>query len=95
MHQTKNLVLVLAISVLVTDSSEELVLKRVLCICYLVIFQEGQEPIKTLFDSNNEVNVISPSYAEKLGFMVWKTNFKAQKIDGFTHKTFERVIADF
>ena len=38
---------------------------------------------------------MSPAYAEKLGFKTWKTNVRAQKIDGSTLETFGMVIADF
>ena len=34
-------------------------------------------------------------FAQKLGFKVWQTNVETQKIDGFTLKTFEMVIANF
>ena len=33
-------------------------------------------------------------FAWKLGCYIWKTNVKAQKIDGSTFEIFERVIAD-
>ena len=83
--------LILATSVPVTDSSEEIV--RVPYIYYPVRFQEEQ--IKALLDSDSEVNAINPDFAWKLDFKVWKTNIGAQKIDSSALETFEIVIADF
>ena len=66
---------------------------KMLCIYYLVRFQEKQ--IKTLLDSGSEVNAINPNYTWKLRLKIWKTNVKAQKIDGSTLEIFGMVIADF
>ena len=74
-----------------TDGGEEIV--KVPCIQYLVRFQEEQR--KTLLNSGSEVNAMSPNFARKLGFKVWKTNVGAQKIDGSALETFGMVIADF
>ena len=38
---------------------------------------------------------MNPNIARKLGFKIWKTNIRAQKIDGSALETFEMVIADF
>ena len=38
---------------------------------------------------------MNPDFVLKLGFKIWKTNVKAQKIDGSTLKTFGMIIADF
>ena len=38
---------------------------------------------------------MNPAYVKKLGLKTWKTNVGTQKIDGFTFKAFETVIADF
>ena len=38
---------------------------------------------------------MSPAYAERLVFKIWKTNVGAQKIDGSALETFGMVIADF
>ena len=84
-----------AISVPVTDSGKEIVLKRVPCIHYLVRFQEDQEQVKALLDSGSKVNAMSPDYAKKLGLKTRKTNVGAPKIDGSTLETFGMVIADF
>ena len=62
--------LVLAISVPVTDDGKEIV--KVLYIYYLLQFQgqEGQEQIKALLDSGNKVNVMNLAFAQKLGLHI-------------------------
>ena len=80
----------------VTDNrSEEIVLKKVPCIHYSVRFQEGQKQVKSLLDSGNKVNVISPTYAKRLSLKTRKTNIGAQNIDGSALETFGMIIADF
>ena len=86
--------LVLAISVPVTNGGEEVVI-RVPYIHYPVQFQEDQERIRALLDSGSEVNAMSPVYTKKLGLKTWKTNVGAQKIDDSALKTFGMVIANF
>ena len=34
------------------------------------------------------------AYASNLGFIIWKTNVDAQKIDGFAFTIYEIVIVD-
>ena len=48
-----------------------------------------------MLNSNSKVNAISPAYAKRLGLKTWKTNVKAQKIDGSALETFGMMIADF
>ena len=38
---------------------------------------------------------MNPDYARKLGLKIWRTNIRAQKIDGSVQEIFEMVIADF
>ena len=38
---------------------------------------------------------MNPAFAQKLSFHIWKTNVRAQKINGSIFKTFEMMIADF
>ena len=38
---------------------------------------------------------MSPAYTKRLGLKTWKTNVRAQKIDGSALETFRMVIADF
>ena len=85
--------LVLAISVPVTDGGEKVV--KVPSIYYSIQFQKGQEQEKALLDSNSKVNGINPAFARKLSLNIRKTNVGAQKIDGSTLKPFGMVIADF
>ena len=84
--------LVLAISVPVIGSDEEVVVK-VPCIYYPVGFQEEQ--IRALLDSGSKVNAMNPNYAWKLGLKIRKTNIRAQKIDSSALEIFRMVIADF
>ena len=91
---SKKLVLVLATSVLITDRGEKVAVK-ISCIYYPVWFQEDQEQISVLLNSNSKVNAMSPAYAKKLGLKTQKTNVKAQKIDGSALEIFGMVIADF
>ena len=88
---SKLLVLVLATSVLLTDSDKEVV--RMSCIYYPVQFQKKN--IKALLNSGNKINTISFAYVKRLGLKTWKTNVKAQKIDNSILETFEIIIADF
>ena len=68
----KKLVLVLAISVLVTDSGEKIV--RMPCIYYSVQFQEDQEQVRALFISGSKINAINSDFAQKLGVKIRKIN---------------------
>ena len=84
MHQAlyaKKLVLVLAISTLVTDTKKAQklrVLNRVFCICYLVQFQKDKsKDVLALFDSGSQVNAMIPAYVVQLGLKVGKTNVGA------------------
>ena len=92
--------LVLAISVLVTDGDERFVLEGVPCIHYPVQFQEdqgqgSQKQVRALLDIGSEVNTMSLAYAKRLGLKTRKTNVGDQKIDGSALETFGMVIADF
>ena len=77
---SKKLVLVLALSMPVTDSSEEVI--RIPCIYYPIQFQEGQgqesqEQVIALLNSGSKVNAINPTFAQKLGLYIRKTNVRA------------------
>ena len=54
-----------------------------------------KKEVLVLIDSSSEVNTMTLAYILKLGFKVYHTNIKAQKIDGFTLNPFEIVLADF
>ena len=83
---------ILATSVPVTDSGEEIV--RVPFIHYPVWFQEDQEQVRALLNSGSKVNTISLAYAKRLNLKTWKINIGAQKINGSALETFEMVIAE-
>ena len=76
-----------------TCGNEEVV--RIPYIHYPVRFQDCQEWVRTLFNSNSKVNAINTDYAWKLGLKIWKTNVRAQKINGSALEIFEIVITDF
>ena len=48
-----------------------------------------------MLNSGSEINAINPVYDGKQGLHIWKTNVRAQKIDGSAFETFGMVIADF
>ena len=86
--------LVLVASVPVIDGEEEVIV-RVPCIHNPVWFQEDQEQIKALLNTDNEVNAINLAFAWKLALYIWKTNVGNQKIDGSILEIFGMVIANF
>ena len=99
MSRAKKLVLVLATSSLVTETSKEnnIVLERVTCIYYPVQFKKNanETQVQVLIDSSDEVNVMTPVYTLKLGFKVYYTDIGAQIIDGSIFKTYRMVLANF
>ena len=48
-----------------------------------------------LLDLGNDVNVIHPTFAKKLGLVIQTTNVGAQKIDGITLETYGMMVATF
>lgn len=64
-------------------------------IYYSIQFQKDQAKIQILIDSGSEINAITPAYMSKLGFIVWATSIRAQKIDGFILQTIEMVYKSF
>ena len=75
---------------LVTKKIEEL--ERVSCIWYPITFKDQT---KALLDLRNKVNAISKAFAYQLGLTIWKTNIRAQKIDGTTLETYGIVVSIF
>ena len=71
----------------VIDCGEKII--RIPCIPYPVWFQESQKQVRALPDTGDKVNAMSSTYIERLGLKIWKTNIRAQKIDGSTFKTFK------
>ena len=93
----QKLVLVLATSLLVTEASkkEDVSLKQVPCIHYLLCFQKDIIGIKALIHSDSEVNAITPAYTSKLGLKVYHTDVGAQKINDSIFEIFRMVLANF
>ena len=101
-------VLVLATSFLVTDASkkpqvievtqmtQKVALNRIFCIYQLVQFRKNKETTSSaLICYENQVNIMTLTYASQLGLKVWKTNMVYQKNDGSSLRTFEMVISSF
>ena len=65
----KKLVLVLATSLSVTETSKEndVTLERVPCVHYQLRFSKNSADVRALIDSGSEVNAMTPAYASKLG----------------------------
>ena len=95
-------------STLITKNNEEAILvsakelEQVTCIQYPIIFQGDitqdssvLDSMLALLDSSSEVNVIHPTFVEKLGFMVQTTNIGTQKINSTILETYKMVIAAF
>lgn len=51
--------------------------------------------MQALLNNENKVKAMSFDCIWKLGFKIRKTNIKIYKIDDFTLKTFEIIIANF
>lgn len=64
-------------------------------IYYPIYIQKSQEQIEVLIDSGSKVNVMNLNFARKLGFHIWKTNIRAQKIDGSIAEIFRILITKF
>ena len=83
---------VLATSISMTDKKRKEKLEQVPCIWYPVNFNNQT---KALLDLKSEINVMSPVFASQLGLRIWKTNVRAQKIDGTTLETYKIVVFTF
>ena len=79
---------------MIETGKEADVLSQMILFGYYSIRFKKKE-VQTLFDLGSEVNAMTPAYASTLGFQVQRTNIRAQKIDGFTLKTFGIVLASF
>lgn len=83
----------MAAFILVTKSSNQVVLKRVFYIYHLILFKMNE--IKILIVLGSKFNTITLVYAAKLDLKLFKTNNKVEKIDGFTFVIFCIVLANF
>ena len=94
MSGAKKLVLILTISLLVTETSkEDVILKQVSYIYYLIWFKKNE--IQALIDSSSKVNAMTLTYAAKLDFKVRHINIRALKVNSSTFDTFKIVLAKF
>ena len=58
-------------------------------------YHKDKKTVQILINSGSEVNIMPLVYAAVLGLKVYPTAVGAQKIDGFSLKTFSIVIASF
>lgn len=94
LSKLKNLVLVLANSLFVTETSkEDNTLEKILYIYYLIWFKKNK--VQALFDLSNKVNIMTSAFTSKLRLKICHTNVRAQKIDNFTLEMFEMALASF
>lgn len=70
-------------------------LKHVPSIYHLVRFKKNQAKVRSLLDSDNEVNVKTLAYIARLGFQVWSSNVRVQKINDSTFHKFGMILASF
>lgn len=73
----KNLVLVLVTSAPVIEVSkkDDILLEKVLCIYYLMLFKKNE--MQALINSGSKINVITPTHLAKLGLKIHFINVKA------------------
>ena len=97
--QAKKLVLVLTISVLVTDTKievQKVILKQIFYIYYPVQFQNNKKaPIQALINLNNKINAMTLASTKQPSFQIRKTDVRVLKIDNSLLKTPKMVIAAF
>lgn len=77
------------------NSENKVILKKLLCIHYLLRFSKDIAEVKALLNFGNETNAIMPAYATKINLKVRLINIGAQKIDGFILNTFRMVLTNF
>lgn len=87
----------MVISLFITGTSKQAqkvtILDLVSCVHNLNLFKKDE--VGALIDLGNDVNTMIPAFAAKLGFKIYSTNVKAQKIDGFFLKMFAIVLGSF
>lgn len=88
----KKIFSILTTSALMTKASME-ILKKILYIYYIIWFKKNK--VQALFNLNYEANAMTLAFAFKLGPKVHHINIRAQKIDGFTLKMFNIILANF
>ena len=99
MSRAKKLVLVLATSLSVTETSrkDDMILKRVFYINYPVQFKKdtNETQVQALVNLENEVNAIHLTFIKELGLPIRPIDVGARKIDGITLNTYGIVVAVF
>ena len=96
--QAKKLVLVLAISLSMTEASirvKDQQLKYVLSIHYPVTFKKSQTAVQLLLDSGSNINAMTPVYAVVLGLRICSTDVETQKIDKSMFLNDDIMLANF
>lgn len=83
------------ILVIKANKKDDAILEKILCIYYLLCFQKDNVEINALTNFGSKVNIMILAYILKLDFQVCFTNVIAPKIDNFTFKIFEMVLASF
>lgn len=95
---SKKLVSVLAtfVSVIKASKKDDIILDRISYIYYPLCFRKDKKnKMQALINFGSKVNTMTPAYILKLGLTVCRINVGAQKINGFTLKTFKVVLASF
>lgn len=80
---------------LIPTTAAFLLLKHISYIYYLLYFRKDKNNVEALINLSSKVNVMTPTYAKKLGFWTQKMDFNAQKIDRSSLAIYEIVIAGF
>ena len=94
--KVKTLVLVLAVSMLITATGEK-ALEYISSIYYLIRFKKNinKTQVQALIDSKSEVNTIYLSFAKQLGLLIRPINVEAQKIDSTMLDIHGIIVAAF
>lgn len=74
---------------------KDVVLNHIPYIHYPLCLRKDKKKMLGLINLRNEVNVITPAYASKLGLKVRPTNVRVQNVDGFTLKNFSMILVSF
>ena len=72
-----------------------MILEQVFCIQYLVKYCKNKAIFLTLINFGSKISKIIITYAAVLGFKVYLTTIKSQKIDCSSSNTFDMIIASF
>ena len=66
-----------------SKEAPEITLDRVLYIHYPVQFEKNKSNsnVSVMIISGSKINTMTPAYATKLGFKVWRINVRAEKIE--------------